>query len=476
MSMTAFAHDIATRLNGHSAYIEKGSGSEIAAHLREIAAIVPADMKPAFAARQVEILSSYGYVNDNRTVEKPFAYAEGIAFIPIHGMLVNRMSWSYSFATGYNFIRSQMNAALEDEDVKLIVYDINSSGGLASGCKELADEMYASRDVKPSLAVIDARCYSAAYFLGCACTRMVCTPSGGTGSIGCAAVHIEFSEMLKAEGIKVTLFSEGDEKTDGNQYEPLSKTAKQSIQRDVGYHYGLFTEAVARNRDLPEDDVRATEARCYSPPEALELGLIDAIQTPIEAVSEYYNELTTDSETEVDFVMAQQNNGTAGAPNNTAPVSAAALTADDVKRIVAESIGPVVSSAVSEALSAQAAATARVAAITGCEEAKDKPKLAAALAGNVALSLDDAKVILAAAAAETPQSRSTRQAPNDYFSRAMDNTQNPNVGAEGEGGEGGGEGGGPAQPHETANRLLGNYVATTGRKVIGINDKRDRAA
>lgn len=469
MSMTAFAHDVATRLNGHAAYVERGSAAEIAAHLREIAAIVPADMKANFAARQVEILSSYGYSNDNH-LEKPFAYAEGIAFIPVHGMLVNRMSWSYSFATGYNFIRSQMNAALEDEDVKLIVYDINSAGGLASGCKELSDEMYASRDVKPSLAVIDARCYSAAFFLGSACTRMVCTPSGGTGSIGCAAVHIEFSEMLKSEGIKVTLFSEGDEKTDGNQYEPLSKTAKQSIQRDVGYHYGLFTEAVARNRDLPEDEIRATEARCYSPPEALELGLIDAVQTPSEAVSEYYNELTTDSETEVDFVM-EKNQGAGAGGNNTPP--APGLTADDVKRIVAESVGPVVSSAVTEALAAMNAATARTAAILSCDEAKDKPKLAAVLAGNAALSVDDAKAILGAAAPETKAAPppNPRQEPNNYFGRAMESTQNPDVGAgSGEGGEG--EGGGAPSPGDTANRLLSNYVGVTGRKVIGINDKR----
>lgn len=467
MSMTAFAHDIATRLNGHAAYIEKGSGAEVATHLSEIAAIIPADMKPSFAARQVEILSSYGY-NEPLSPDKPFAYAEGIAFIPIHGMLVNRMSWSYSFATGYNFIRSQMNAALDDDDVKLIVYDINSSGGLASGCKELSDEMYASRDVKPSLAVIDARCYSAAFFLGSACTRMVCTPSGGTGSIGCAAVHIEFSAMLKAEGIKVTLFSEGDEKTDGNQYEPLSKTARDSIQNDVGYHYGLFTEAVARNRGLPEDDVRATEARCYNPPEALALGLIDAVQTPIEAVSEFYNELTSDSETEVDFVMTTQNKDGTNTPTPPAP----GLTAEDVRRIVAESVGPVVSAAMGEALSAMNAATARTASILSCDEAKDKPKLAAVLAANVALSLDDAKAILSAAAPETKAAPTARQEPNNFFTRAMDNTANPNLG---EGGGEGGEGGEPA-PGETVNRLLGSYVAQTGRKVIGINDKRDRAA
>lgn len=461
MSMPAFARDIASRLHHRGVLIERGH-ADVAADLREIANTNFADMKANFSARCTEIVSSYGFQPVEQS--KPFAYADGVAIIPIHGLLVNRMSWSCSYATGYNFIRSQRLAALADDDVKLIVYDVNSSGGLASGCAELAAEMYEDRGVKPSLAVIDARCYSAALFLASACDRTICTPSGGVGSIGCAAMHIDFSGMLENDGIKVTFIFEGAEKVDGNSYEPLSTRAKETIQRDVSYHYGLFVAAVALHRGLSEDDVRATEARSYLPPEALELGLIDGIATPVEAVSDFFNELTSDSEAEDDNVTTETKNAPAPAPAPAAP----GLSADDVRRIVAESIGPVVTQAVTEAVSAVTASQQRAATIRTCEEAKGREKLAEHLAGT-SMSVDDAKAILAAAPVDKPEPANTRQPPNNYFQNAMDRTANPDVGGDPEARSGGpgGEGEG-----DVAGRLLGNYAAVTGRKVIGINDKR----
>lgn len=453
LNMRAFARDLAWRMHHQACFIERGY-QDIAADLRDIASLDIAELKSAFAARQIEILSAYGY---QQPVEqsKPFAYSDGVAIIPIHGLLVNRMSWSYSFATGYNFIRSQMNAALNDDDVKLIVYDVNSSGGLVSGCSELAAEIFASRDVKSSLAVIDARCYSAAYFLASAATRVVCTPTGGVGNIGCAAVHIERSELLEKEGVKVTLLFEGAEKVDGNPYEPLSKRARESIQRELSYHYGLFVEAVARHRGLTEEEIRSTGAKCYVPPEAVEVGLIDGVKTPIEAVDEFWNELTQDSETEVDFIMSEKpNTTTAPVAPPAAAAAAPSFSAEDIQRMVSEGVAQAIS-----------ADRARSAAIRGCDEAKGREKLADHLALNTAMSADEAKAILSAAPKEAPQQNSGRQQPDNYFFAAMNATENPNVGADPDAGATG-PGGAPSDPMATANRLLSNFSRATGRKIL----------
>ncbi|PZP55979.1 MAG: S49 family peptidase, partial [Delftia acidovorans] len=116
---------------------------------------------------------------------KPFAFSGGFAIIPIHGSLINRYGGYYhGYVTGYNFIRSQMNAALADPDVEAIIFDVNSNGGEAAGCFELANEIFASRAVKPSFSVVDSNAYSAAYALGSAATKMAVIPSGGAGSIG----------------------------------------------------------------------------------------------------------------------------------------------------------------------------------------------------------------------------------------------------------------------------------------------------
>jgi signal peptide peptidase SppA len=445
MSMNHLARDIASRFHHRGSFIAP-DGLDLSADLRDIAATDLAAQRAQFDARRLDILSSYGMM-DAGPMEKCFAYSDGVAIIPIHGLLINRLSWSCSYATGYNFIRSQRMAALADPDVKLIAYDVNSQGGIASGCAELAQEMFDSRAEKPSIAVVDARCYSAAYFLASACDKIVVTPSGGVGSIGCLSMHIDYSDMVSADGLKVTFIIAGDQKVDGNPYERLSARAKATIQRDVDYHYGLFIEAVARHRGMSEDDVRATEAACFLPPEALDNGLIDAIETPAEAVANFFNEITSDSYAQGDDEMTQANNGTA-APVAAAAVTEAPMTAADVARIVAETVA-----------STQSAERTRQAGIRNCDEAKGREPLANHLANDTDLSVDVAKGILAAAPKAPETTDNGGQRPSG-FAGAMDATGNPVIKPDnGTGAVGGGE---EDTTEARANRLLSAYGAASG--------------
>ncbi|EMG5636508.1 S49 family peptidase, partial [Klebsiella variicola] len=73
----------------------------------------------------------------------------GVAVIPVHGILVPRrgqITAMCSELTSYERIRGQLQAALNDPSISEIVLDINSGGGAAVGCKELADYIYQSRD------------------------------------------------------------------------------------------------------------------------------------------------------------------------------------------------------------------------------------------------------------------------------------------------------------------------------------------
>jgi len=340
---------------------------------------------------------------------KPFAFGGGVAVIPIHGLLLNRFPGSVGMATGYDFVRAQLRTALSDPDVSRIVFDIHSNGGMAAGCEELAQEIYRSREVKPSLAVVDSNSYSGAYYLGSAASRIVSTVSGGVGSIGVVAMHVDHSKMLESDGLNVTFIQAGDEKTDGNAYQPLSDRARERINSTVQYHYGLFTEAVAKFRGIPVADVRATEARCYTPPEALELGLIDGIVDATDAVE--------------------------GMLNNEGQMEA--ISQEDIARIAAEAA----SRAVAEDRS-------RMSAIRNSPHARGREKLADHLALNTSMSAEEAAAIL-----EHAPSREEPAANN--FAAAMSLTQNPNVG--------------PDNPANTSdpeasvpNRILANYKAATG--------------
>ena len=341
---------------------------------------------------------------------KPSAYGGGVAVIPVHGLLLNRFPGSVGMATGYDFVRGQLRMALADPDVAHIVFDIHSNGGMAAGCEELAQEIYRSREVKPSLAVVDSACYSGAYYIGSAASRIVSTVSGGVGSIGVVAMHVDQSKLLEDAGVSVTFIQAGEEKTDGNAYQPLSERARGRINSTVQYHYGLFTEAVAKFRGIPVEDVRATEARCYTPPEAQGLGLIDGVVDATDAVRGMLN--TSEGQMEI--------------------------SQEDVARIAAEA-----------ATRAVAEDRNRVSAIRNSPHAKGREKLADHLALNTSMSVDEAAAILEHAPAQE------EQAAGNNFAAAMSLTQNPNVG--------------PDNPANTSdpeasapNRILANYKAITG--------------
>lgn len=454
LDMASFARDIADRLHHTASYFPEEQAGKLAMDLRSIATIDWAKGKDLFIERKRDLVLAYGFEPTQQTDQKPFAFAEGLAFIPVHGMLLNRFSGSYSFATGYNFLRSQRMAAEADPDVKGIVYDYNTYGGTAAGCGELSKEMFDSRDIKPSIGIIDHSCYSAGYFLGSANDRLIGSPSCGVGSIGCVSMHVDMSAMLKEAGIKITFFKSGDEKTDGNPFEPLSATAKKTIRSSVDYHASAFFEAVSRNRGIDESDIRAFQARCFDPPEAVENDLIDAIQTPSEAVSSFLNSLNGGS--------AMQSNQGGGNTAAAAPMSAA-----DIAKLVSDGIAAGLSSALPIALASHdKAKTERRAAIMGCEDAKKRQKFAAHLADNTTLSADDAKAMLANAAEEVAPAAGKGNA----FRDAMNQTGNPNVGADGpdNGGGGGDNGGGQESDTDIAARIQGAFVGATGGKVVPI--------
>lgn len=386
----------------------------LAADMQSFAVADPDAQQAALVKRQDELCASYGLsAYDTAAPRKPFAFSNGIAIIPVHGTLINRFGSSWGFVTGYNFIRQQTSLAGQDPDVTHIVYDHNSYGGEAAGCFECSAELKTLANGKPTLAVVDSNCYSASFALACGADQIVCTPSGGVGSVGVVAMHVDMSKMLDEIGVKVTFIYAGDHKVDGNPFEELPKDVKADIQKSVDKSYKTFTAHVAAGRDMTDKEVRATEARIYRADDAMSLGFIDAVATPSEAVRAFLGEPSGSSnqpEMEDEEMSAQT---TDQKPEAAAQAAAEARTAE----------------------------RARINGIQNCEEAKGREDLASHLALNTDLSVEGAKGILAASpkkeAAAAATTVVTTQA--NGFKEAMDKGAHPNVGADNAGGAGGEE-------------------------------------
>lgn len=419
----------------------------LAADLREIAAADPAREAAAWETRKAELAAAYGFGSSPQQQRKPFVFAEGTAVIPVHGILLNRFSSSWGYATGYNFIRAQFVAASADPDVERIIFDVNSPGGMAAGCEEIADEIFAGRGNKPSLALVDSSGYSGAYWIASAAAKLYVAPSGGVGSVGVIAAHISLAGMLDEAGVKVTLIVAGEHKADGNPYEDLSAEVRASIQEDVDAIYGTFVAAVARNRGMSEKSVRETEARVYRAPDAVKGGLADAVVSPTKALGAFVAQL--DSEDTEGFDMAGQNNDAA----------ATAAAAAEAERQAAASAAAQ-ATAVADARKAE---RERISGIMGCDEAKERQVLAKHLATGTDMSVDAAKAVLAVAAKEA------KAEGGNGFAAAMDRSGGAGVGADGKDGKGGGEGDGEGdgqQKPSAAAAILRDQQRATGRKLI----------
>jgi len=213
---------------------------------------------------------------------------DGIAIIPIEGTLVHK-SYGIDAASGlrsYLDLDDEIEAAAANPAVKGILLDIDSPGGEIAGVFELARTIVAARAAKPVFAAANADAFSAAYLLASGADRIYAGENSGLGSVGVIVTHLDVTGSDEKRGYKYTIFHAGARKADFNPHLPLTDDARAAIESHVARVYGMLTDAIARNRGVPESAIRETEAALYFGEHAVKAGLADRIGTRKEALSD----------------------------------------------------------------------------------------------------------------------------------------------------------------------------------------------
>lgn len=217
--------------------------------------------------------------SDEARTREALSTTDNIATIGVTGTLVNRalgMS-PQSGLTSYQQISADLDTAIADPTVRGILLDIDSGGGEVAGLFDLVDAIKAADAIKPVVAAVNDEAFSAAYAIASAAREVYTTKTGGVGSIGVVACHVDQSAADEQAGLKVTYVYEGDHKVDGNSHEPLSDTARAAISADVEAAYDMFVGAVAANRSRTRQQIAQTEAACYYGQAGVDAGLADAL-------------------------------------------------------------------------------------------------------------------------------------------------------------------------------------------------------
>jgi capsid assembly protease len=231
-------------------------------------------------------LQALAFFEREAAKRKPYRMEDGIAVFDVSGPLWNGEGW-FLENNFYRNLQKNFGAALSDAEVKGILFNLDSPGGEAGGMFDLADAIYNARGIKPVWAIANEEAFSAAYGIASAADRIYVTRTGGVGSVGVVAVHVEYSQENKMLGWNYTLFRGGKYKAEQNGIEPLTGHAQESIQSEVDRIYGMFVDLAARNRSTPSEKIRATEAALYFGENAVQAGLADRLGNFEQALNDF---------------------------------------------------------------------------------------------------------------------------------------------------------------------------------------------
>ena len=217
----------------------------------------------------------------SRVLDTPLALGQAKleAILAVIGPRIGIEAPAASGLTSYGHIEDRIMDAATDPAVRAILLDIDSPGGEAAGVFDLSDLVYEARSLKPVWAVADEEAFSGAYAIASGAERLIVPRTGGLGSIGVVAVHVDRSARDAMEGFRTTTVYAGAAKNDFNPHETLKDGARRTLQAEVDRVYALFVDTVARNRGLTADAVRATEARLFFGEDAVAAGLADEVGT-----------------------------------------------------------------------------------------------------------------------------------------------------------------------------------------------------
>lgn len=298
------------------------------------------------------------YMAGGQRPAKSYQVKNGIAILPVSGTLVHKLGTlrPYSGMTGYDGLTARLQMAVNDPDVRGILLDIDSPGGQAAGAFDCADMIYRLREQKPVWALCNDMACSAAMLLAAACTRRLVTQTAKIGSIGVMMAHTSYEKQLAQEGVDITLIYSGQHKVDGNSIQALPAGVRADFQRRIDEARRMFVDKVALYTGLSSEAVMNTEAAVYDGQAGIDAGLADQLINAADAVE----------------VMVSALNDSVTKEN--------AMTVKNLT--VAEAV---------------AQENQRVMGILNCQEAKGREQLAQMLAGQPGMTVEQAKMLLAAA-------------------------------------------------------------------------------
>lgn len=177
--------------------------------------------------------------------------------------------------------QKQIDAALNNRNVKAIVVHINSPGGAVTTSDLLWNSIKKATEKKPVVAYMGNVAASGGYYMAMGADTIVAAHNTITGSIGIFNLLFNAQELLEDKfgldfaTIKTHEFADLYDLT-----RPFTPAESRIIQKNVDSGYEAFLSHVAESRNMTRDEVhKLAQGRVYTGAAAYEAGLIDELGT-----------------------------------------------------------------------------------------------------------------------------------------------------------------------------------------------------
>jgi protease-4 len=212
---------------------------------------------------------------------------DGIQIIEIRGTMTKQGS-SFSSAGSTVRIRQEVRDAKTNPAVKGVLFVIDSPGGTVAGTAELADDIRALSDAKPTVTFAEDLMASAGMYVGVQSRKVFANVSNAViGSMGVFIGLYDLSGMAAKEGIKPVVIKTGELKGAGFPGSEITAAQIAMWESLADASFTSFSAAVQKTRKLTAAQLKElSRAGVYPAKQAIDLGLIDGIRSFDAAVAE----------------------------------------------------------------------------------------------------------------------------------------------------------------------------------------------
>lgn len=200
-------------------------------------------------------------------------------------------SGSINNGDGYQDIHSKdyikyIKKLADDDQVKAVVFRVNSPGGSANASDEILFELQELKKKKPLVVSFGDYAASGGYYISMAADKVFSEPNTLTGSIGVFGVVPNYKVLANRNGIRSDVVATNANSEMYSPLQGLTPGGQMMITKSVEETYKRFVHFVTLNRKKSFEQIdEVGGGRVWSGSRAKKIGLVDELGTLQDAIA-----------------------------------------------------------------------------------------------------------------------------------------------------------------------------------------------